>query len=262
MKQVSKAIPKTVNEYIGAFPKEVQPLLNQVRQTIKKAAPNAEELISYAMPAYKLNGVLVYFAGYKNHIGFYATPTGHEAFKKELSKYKEGKGSVQFPIDQQLPLSLITRIVKFRVKENEVKGTKKKQEAKLIKTKVAKLSDEEQVTEWIKQRSAAVQEKINTIRKIIMASSSKIKERIKWNAPSYYYKDDIVTFGPYKTHKLLLVFHHPQVVNIQSKLLEGTYKDRRLVYFKTETDAEANKKELSRIIKKIIETIDGKNSPV
>ncbi len=262
MKQVSKAIVATVDEYIGAFPKEVQPLLNQVRQTIKKAAPNAEELISYAMPAYKLNGVLVYFAGYKNHIGFYATPTGHEAFKKELSKYKEGKGSVQFPIDQQLPLSLITRIVKFRVKENEVKGTKKKQEAKLIKTKVAKLSDEEQVTEWIKQRSAAVQEKINIIRKIIMASSSKIKERIKWNAPSYYYKEDIVTFGPYKPNKLLLVFHHPQVVNIPSKLLEGTYKDRRLVYFKTKTDAEANKKELSRIIKKIIETIDGKNSPV
>ncbi len=262
MKQVSKAIVATVDEYIGAFPKEVQPLLNQVRQTIKKAAPNAEELISYAMPAYKLNGVLVYFAGYKNHIGFYATPTGHEAFKKELSKYKEGKGSVQFPIDQQLPLSLITKIVKFRVKENEVKGTKKKQETKLIKTKVAKLSDEEQVTEWIKQRSAAVQEKINIIRKIIMASSSKIKERIKWNAPSYYYKEDIVTFGPYKPNKLLLVFHHPQVVNIPSKLLEGTYKDRRLVYFKTKTDAEANKKELSRIIKKIIETIDGKNSTV
>ncbi len=121
MKQASKIIPATVDEYIGAFPKEVQPLLNQLRQTIKKAAPNAEEVISYAMPAYKLNGVLVYFAGYKNHIGFYATPTGHKAFKKELSKYKEGKGSVQFPIDKPLPVSLITKIVKFRVKQNTEK---------------------------------------------------------------------------------------------------------------------------------------------
>ncbi len=126
MNQVSKKIPATVDEYIDAFPKEVQQLLNEVRQTIKKAAPAAEELISYAMPAYKLNSALVYFAGYKNHIGFYATPTGHKAFKKELSNYKEGKGSVQFPIDEPLPLSLITRIVKFRVKENEAKAKIKK----------------------------------------------------------------------------------------------------------------------------------------
>ncbi|MFM9907883.1 MAG: iron chaperone, partial [Chitinophagaceae bacterium] len=74
--------------------------------------------ISYGMPAYKLNGMLVYFAGYENHIGFYATPTGHASFKKELSIYRQGKGSVQFPIDQPLPLTLITKIVKYRVKEN------------------------------------------------------------------------------------------------------------------------------------------------
>lgn len=92
-----------------------------MRRQIKAAAPKAEESISYGMPAYKLNGVLVYFAGYKNHIGFYATPTGHEAFKKELSAYKEGKGSVQFPLDEPLPLDLVSRIVKFRVKENEAK---------------------------------------------------------------------------------------------------------------------------------------------
>ena len=89
-----------------------------MRQAIKKAAPAAEELISYRMPAYKYHGVLVYFAGYKNHTGFYATPTGHAAFKELLAVYKEGKGSVQFPHNQPLPLALISRIVKFRVKEN------------------------------------------------------------------------------------------------------------------------------------------------
>ena len=121
--------PTSIDEYIAGFPEEVQLVLEQVRATIKAAAPNAEETIAYAMPAYKLNGPLVYFAGHKRHIGFYATPTGHEAFAKELSVYQQGKGSVQFPLDQPMPLDLIARIVKFRVGENLAKpkksGTKK-----------------------------------------------------------------------------------------------------------------------------------------
>ena len=112
------AVAKTVDEYIAAFDAAKQTRLQQMRTAIKKAAPKAEEGISYMMPAYKLNGMLVYFAGYKNHIGFYATPTGHEAFKKELSIYKQGKGSVQFPHDKPLPLGLVGKIVKFRVKQN------------------------------------------------------------------------------------------------------------------------------------------------
>lgn len=115
-----------VDDYITGFPPEVQEVLQRVRDTIRKAAPAAEETIAYAMPAYKLNGTLVYFAGYKSHVGFYATPTGHEAFKKELSKYKEGKGSVQFPLDEPMPLKLIEKIVKFRVKENAEKAKAKK----------------------------------------------------------------------------------------------------------------------------------------
>lgn len=111
-------MPVTVDEYIARFPKDIEQLLQTVRSTIKKAAPGSEETISYGMPAYKFHGVLVYFAGYKNHIGFYATPTGHVAFKEELGIYKQGKGSVQFPHNQPLPLALISRIVKFRVKEN------------------------------------------------------------------------------------------------------------------------------------------------
>ena len=88
------------------------------QRTVQKAAPKAAEVISYQMPAFKLNGMLVYFAAFKNHIGFYALPSGHHTFKKELSIYKTGKGSVQFPLEEPLPLKLIVKIVKFRVKEN------------------------------------------------------------------------------------------------------------------------------------------------
>lgn len=110
----------TVEAYIGSFPAEVQDLLKQLRTAILENAPGAEETIAYQMPAYRLNGKpLVYFAGFKNHIGFYATPTGHARFAEELSIYKKGKGSVQFPLDQQLPLDLIVRIIRFRVGENQ-----------------------------------------------------------------------------------------------------------------------------------------------
>lgn len=120
-------VVKNVDDYIAAFEPLVKERLEQIRQAIKKAAPVAEETISYMMPAYKLHGMLVYFAGYKNHIGFYATPTGHDAFKEELSVYKEGKGSVQFPHNKPLPLSLVGKIVKFRVKQNMEKVKAKKQ---------------------------------------------------------------------------------------------------------------------------------------
>ena len=108
----------TVDEYITNFPKQVQELLESLRTTIKKSASHAAEVISYNMPAYKYHGMLVYFAGYKNHIGFYPGAAGIAAFKKELSVYKGAKGSVQFPLDKPLPLGLICKIVKFRMKEN------------------------------------------------------------------------------------------------------------------------------------------------
>lgn len=117
--------PENIDEYIGAFPNHVQEILEKVRATIQKAAPEAKEKISYSMPAFEQNGIVVYFAAYKNHIGLYALPSCHEAFKDELSKYKSGKGSVQFPLDQPMPYDLITKIVKFRVKENLEKAKKK-----------------------------------------------------------------------------------------------------------------------------------------
>ena len=118
--------PKNIDEYIAAFPEDTQNLLQQIRETIKKAAPQAEETISYAMPTFKLNGNLVHFAAYKNHIGFYPVPSGIDAFKEELSVFKGAKGSVQFPIDQPMPLKLIADIVKYRVHENLEKGKKKR----------------------------------------------------------------------------------------------------------------------------------------
>jgi len=117
---------KSIDEYIARFPEDVQEALEKVRATVKKAAPKAEETISYQMPAFRLNGNLVYFAGWKNHIGFYPVPSAIKAFDKELSTYEVAKGSVKFPLDKPMPLGLISRIVKFRAKENLEKANAKK----------------------------------------------------------------------------------------------------------------------------------------
>lgn len=111
----------TVEAYFSALPAPTKKLLRQLRETIRAAAPGAQEVISYNMPAIKLKGVLVWYAGYKQHIGFYPRPSTLQAFKKELSGYKGSKGAVQFPLDEPLPLDLITRMVKFRVKEDQLK---------------------------------------------------------------------------------------------------------------------------------------------
>lgn len=117
---------KTMDEYIDTFPDDVKRILSELRQTIKEVAPDAEETINYQIPTFTLNGNLVHFAAFENHIGFYPTPSGMEAFKEELSRYKGAKGSVQFPIDEPLPLPLIRRIVEYRVKENLERKQKKK----------------------------------------------------------------------------------------------------------------------------------------
>jgi len=116
--KTNPAAPKNIDEYIAGFPPDIQELLERIRMTIRKAAPDAEEKISYQMPTFALKGNLVHFAACKNHIGFYPTPTGTEKFQKELSIYKGAKGSVRFPLDRPMPFALISKIVKFRVKEN------------------------------------------------------------------------------------------------------------------------------------------------
>lgn len=118
----SKIRIETIDEYIATFPQDIQDILEELRKAIQESAPNAKETISYGIPTFKLNGNLVHFGAFKNHIGFYpGGPSAVEAFKNELLQYKQGKGSVQFPLDKPLPLQLVKRIVKFRVKEKERK---------------------------------------------------------------------------------------------------------------------------------------------
>lgn len=116
---------KDINSYLADFPQAVQEKLQSIRQTIAKAAPGAAEAISYGIPTFKLEGNLVHFAGYKNHIGFYPGAGGIGAFKKELAAYKLSKGTIQFPLDKKIPLSLVSKIVKFRVKQNLEKAKRK-----------------------------------------------------------------------------------------------------------------------------------------
>lgn len=128
---------KTITQYHATFPKNVQSLLSTLRNTIKQAAPQAEEVISYNMPAFKQGKVLVYYAAYANHIGFYPTASPMVQFKSQLAKYKTSKGAIQFPIDKKLPLALIKKIVKYRLAQVQTKAPLKKAAAKKLLTKKA-----------------------------------------------------------------------------------------------------------------------------
>lgn len=121
---------RTIDEYVHGLPPKTRRVLQELRATIRAAAPGAEETMNYAIPTFKLNGNLVHFAAFENHVGFYPTPSGITAFKKELAEYKSSKGSVQFPLDQPLPLQLVSRIVKFRVAEQHKKSAPKKPKSK------------------------------------------------------------------------------------------------------------------------------------
>ena len=123
--------------------------------------------------------------------------------------------------------------------------------------KSARLTDQEQVEDWMDQLNHPLKQGIELIRNIIKKSDKRICERIKWNAPSYYHKEDIITFGPRKENKILLVFHHPHIVKVKSKILEGDYKNRRLVWFSNGDEIKIHQKELARIMKEIIAFIDG-----
>ncbi len=127
--RTNQTAPQTIDDYIAGFPNDVQGILEKIRMTIRKAAPDAEETIKYQIPTFTLKGNLVHFAAYKKHIGFYPAPRGIEKFKNELSVYEGAKGTVKFPLDKPIPFDLISKIVKFRVKENleraEAKGKKK-----------------------------------------------------------------------------------------------------------------------------------------
>jgi len=124
--KTEQSSPTTIDDYIAGFPPDVQETLEKLRATIRKAAPDAEEAIKYRLPTFVLNGNLVHFGAFKKHIGFYATPTGNEKFRKELSVYEGAKGSVQFPLDKPIPFGLVSKMVKFRVKENQERAVAKR----------------------------------------------------------------------------------------------------------------------------------------
>ena len=127
---MDKRPPQDIDEYISRFPKDVQAKLEKLRATIREAAPEAKEKISYQMPTFALEGNLVHFAAYKKHIGFYPTPSGIEKFKDRLSAYKWAKGSIQFPLDEPIPYELVREIVAYRVKENVEKADAKRKKKK------------------------------------------------------------------------------------------------------------------------------------
>ena len=255
-----------IDDYISAFPKETQELLQKVRLTIRKAAPDADEKIGYGIPTFTLNGNLVHFAGYKNHIGFYPAPQGLEAFKEELSHYKGAKGSVQFPLDQPLPVDLITRMVKYRVEKNLEKASTKPKKEKPATAK--KPSDEEQVTAHIEKLDPELGKTVEAIRKIILGTDKEISEHIKWNNPSFYYSGEMKPFDPkeYKRHiivlnlhkgRIMLVFPSGARVNDTSGLLEGDYKDgRKTVVFADIEDVKSKKKALQDVIKEWLKLVE------
>ena len=125
-----KEVFQSIDQYISTFPEDIQLKLKRIREIIQKEAPEATEKISYQMPTFYLSGNLVHFAAFKNHIGFYPTPSGVEAFQKKLEKYQTSKGAIQFPLDQELPVNLIREIVQYRLEENKVKSKKTKQDSK------------------------------------------------------------------------------------------------------------------------------------
>lgn len=124
--RADQARHRNIDEYIAGFPREIRDILEKIRMTVREAAPEAQEKISYQMPTFFLNGNLVHFAAFKNHIGFYPTPSGTEKFQEEIAIYKSGKGSIQFPLNRPIPYELIRRIVEFRVQENLAKAKAKR----------------------------------------------------------------------------------------------------------------------------------------
>ncbi len=157
-----------------------------------------------------------------------------------MSRYKHGKGSVQFPLNEQLPVELIERIVKLRLEE-------------ISKQKTG--TDEEAVTKYMKQLKHHLKDEAELLRQFILKTNKSLKERIKWNAPSYYTTEDLFTFNLSNPSLIRLICHHPTIVNINSPLLEGNYKDRRIIVFKSAKEITAAKKELSRIIKLQLELV-------
>lgn len=239
---MKKALPANVDEYISGFPPKVQKLLKQIRATIKKAAPKAIESISYAMPAYKFNGKpLVYFVGYEKHIGFYATPVGHAEFASQLSKYKQGKGSVQFPLDEAMPLDLIGQIVKFNMSKIEA-NTKSK-------TKVASFhQDISEYNSSLDPNDTAIGELLaKEITKALPEAESKI-----WHRHPVWFLDGnpIAGYSKQKAGMRLMFWSGADFEEADLDVRGAKFKDASIFY---NSVSKIKTKDLKRWLKKSIE---------
>jgi uncharacterized protein YdhG (YjbR/CyaY superfamily) len=250
--------PTTVDQYLDALRKPERQALENLRKTIKSVLPYAEEVISYHVPVFKQNGGLVGYAAFKDHCSFLVmSSTLLKNFTQELKDYKTTTGTIHFTINKPLPGVLVKKIVAARMKENEeILLSRRKNKPAAKKSRSPKISDEESVKEYMSKLQHPLKAEIEVLRTIIKDADSKIAERIKWNAPSYYYKDDMVTFNHRATRHVHLVFHHPAIATIQSHLLEGDYKDRRMAYFTNMADVKARKNELVRIMNELVNLAD------
>jgi uncharacterized protein YdhG (YjbR/CyaY superfamily) len=244
---------KTVDQYMDTVPEEARVTLEKVRASIRSAAPKAEEVISYGIPTYKLNGSLIGFGVASKHCGLYVMSYEvMDEFKSDLKKYDTATSTIRFPFDKPLPATLVKKIVQARIKENDaLKAKKSKNKVTAIKS-----AEDEEVAGFMNKLKHPFKAEVEAVRSIIKNANKNIAERIKWKAPSYYYKEDMVTFNLWEKKQVHLVFHHPAIVKIKSPLLEGNYDKRRMTYFKTMDEIKANKKELVRIINELVKAIE------
>jgi uncharacterized protein YdhG (YjbR/CyaY superfamily) len=257
MKKKAKPVA-TVDEYLQKLDPPVKQALEKLRQLIKKLLPNAEEVISYQIPTYRLNGPVAAFAAFPNHCSYYTMSHAvMKSLKEELRDYDCSGVTIHFQPAKPLPLSLVKKLVAEKLKENKTRISAKKTATKAIASKTQRQStDEEQVNKYMEALSHPLKKEIEAVRKIIKGCDRRINERIKWNAPSYYTSADMVTFNPRAQQYVHLVFHHPAIVKIKSTLLEGEYKDRRMVYFADMKAVNKNKKELQRIMKELVKLVE------
>jgi len=252
------AVPASVDAYLHGLDEQQRTALSKLRQTIRSIVPQAEEVISYQVPTFKYKGGLVAFGAAKNHLALYVmSSTLLKDFSAELQTFDTAPGTIRFTAGKSIPATLIKKIVKARMKENEAIDLARKNKATLVKNAVRKkIADAEIVAEYMDKLDHPLKAEIEAVRTIIKNANSKIAERIKWNAPSYYYKDDLVTFNHRDNNRVHLVFHHPEIVHISSPLLQGDYKDRRMLYLQNMQQVKTQKKELEKIMNELIKRID------
>ncbi len=260
-----------VSTYISQFPQEVQQALRQVRQAIRDAAPEAIEAISYKMPAFKMNGVLVYFAAWKKHIGLYPPVTGDKAIEKAVAPYAGKKGNLQFPLNEPMPIGLIRRIVALRVKQDTAKAAAKLASAKLkrklsatVANGGAEVNDPEAVTRALQSLEHPLKPVIEGMRTTILKADRRISEGIKWNAPSFYCDGWFATFHLRAKMGIVLVLHHGakvrsdaklrQTIKDPKKLLQWASVDRASITFTSLADFLQKKAALKSIVQQWVET--------